>query len=559
MPSLSLYQLAMEFGRRALWERLNSEQLFALRLPDGRTGYCSVFGGSNPGMALYMGDESLLGLKARLNSPPEPQDWQRHRIAMEQRCIELRFERWTKLQPFSRKEILINWLPVENKGFVPEFRNLRPFKAPSALTEDQNEQIAFALEAALWLEERLYEGELGLRAAGFSTEGGLCPMIYQGTEGEWIKGSYPKPDFEALHYPSPHIDDEVGVARLRHLKRNGNSSLVCELIAMPELIQGDPPRYPAGMIIVDMTDGRIAAIPVVEDLEEQAEGLVAALLSLMQARGRPARVVARDSRTLDLISTALGQVGCPVERARAVRGMDQICRELYQEVFRHAQDRLREQQENFEDELMGEAELVKDFSGARAGECKCELCGANYTKGGMPNHLRGCRKRTIAGDLPYLLVRAEDMRFKQYYLYLAASARTNLKAVGRFLREIWADESGETGRFWMKTGRETGEAEMLDSPLEEILQPGDELCYEYDGIKIGLKVMERFDAVDLGPVELLARNQELRYQCGRCYNRARFVSGEGELLCPSCAGRHGRGVKKLENAPQDAHRGGEEK
>ena len=91
------------------------------------------------------------------------------------------------------------------------------------------------------------------------------------------------------------------------------------------------------------------------------------------------------------------------------------------------------------------------------------------------------------------------------------------------------------------------------------MQPGDELCYEYGGIRIGLKVMERFGAVDLGAVELLARNQEPGYQCTRCFNRARFVSGAGELLCPACARRHGKDIKRLENVPQDAHRDGEKK
>lgn len=551
MSPLRLYQLAMEFGRCELWMKLTEEQLFAIRFSDGRTGYCSVLQGEEPGMALYIGDEALLGLNTRLNGSGLTEMWQRHRVKMEQRCIELRFKKWAELNPFSRAGVAMGWIPAENEKKIPEIVSCVPFKMAVPLSETQAEDMIFALEAALWLDRRVSQGELGLRAAGFSQEGGLCPMIFRGAKGEWVSRTFPRPDFDALHYPSPRISDEVGVARLRHMKQSRTSSLVCELMVMPEPVQGNPPRYPVGLIIVDTTDGRISAIPVVEDMEAHGESLVAALLSIMQTKGRPARIVARDRRVLDLLSTALGQVGCPLERAHEVRGMDQICQELYIQVLRQAQARLQNQAEHLADEEETPAIRLQDFSDKKAGECRCELCRGVYTKGGLPNHFRGCRKTKIPGTSSCLLLRAEDVRFKQYYFYFAADVQTRLSTVETFMRKVWGGEGQPSGRFVINRG----EGVDAERPLHQIVSPGDSLTYEFGGAKIQIRVFERFEAEALGEVKLVARNVEPHYPCAQCDERARFVSEQGELLCAQCAEKQDGKLKKLNNTPFDARFG----
>ena len=56
-----LYELAFALRKAKPWKTLFDSELFALSLPNGETGYCSVMGflGEHLAIALYVGNHGL--------------------------------------------------------------------------------------------------------------------------------------------------------------------------------------------------------------------------------------------------------------------------------------------------------------------------------------------------------------------------------------------------------------------------------------------------------------------------------------------------------------------
>ena len=56
-----LYDLAFKFRESKLWNYVYEDELFAVKLSDERTAYCSIMGssGQHVALALYIGAEGL--------------------------------------------------------------------------------------------------------------------------------------------------------------------------------------------------------------------------------------------------------------------------------------------------------------------------------------------------------------------------------------------------------------------------------------------------------------------------------------------------------------------
>ena len=53
MSTEKMFDLAFAYKKSKLWKRLYDSELFAVRLPNGKTGYCSVMG--------MLGEHNALG------------------------------------------------------------------------------------------------------------------------------------------------------------------------------------------------------------------------------------------------------------------------------------------------------------------------------------------------------------------------------------------------------------------------------------------------------------------------------------------------------------------
>ena len=61
MASDKLYKLAFQYKNTKLWKKLYDDEIFAVKLPDGKTGYISIMGmaGDYNAIGLYVGSEGF--------------------------------------------------------------------------------------------------------------------------------------------------------------------------------------------------------------------------------------------------------------------------------------------------------------------------------------------------------------------------------------------------------------------------------------------------------------------------------------------------------------------
>ena len=69
MATEKMYDLAFQYKAAKLWKLLYDDEVFAVKLPDGETGYCSVMGmiGQHLALGLYVGDEGYQSYRILLD------------------------------------------------------------------------------------------------------------------------------------------------------------------------------------------------------------------------------------------------------------------------------------------------------------------------------------------------------------------------------------------------------------------------------------------------------------------------------------------------------------
>ena len=182
----------------------------------------------------------------------------------------------------------------------------------------------------------------------------------------------------------------------------------------------------------------------------------------------------------------------------------------------------------------------------------CLLCNSIYTGAGMSKHLKSCLPKYLeylpesggskTGSFFHIMVQGAD--FPEYWLQLKVSSESKLKALDKFLRDIWLECCGHLSAF-RYFSRELG----MQRRLSDILTPGMQFIHEYDfgETTISLaKVLGYYEGPikRKGPIEILARNDPPEFLCEEC-GKAPAVEictecqweGSG-WLCESCAEKH---------------------
>lgn len=155
----------------------------------------------------------------------------------------------------------------------------------------------------------------------------------------------------------------------------------------------------------------------------------------------------------------------------------------------------------------------------------------------MARHLAACAPARDVGDAsPATLIRLhiEAQGDRRYWLDLDMNAAAPLRALDRFLRDVWLECCGHMSAFTIHGVRyDTSRApdwsfDTLSSPprrsmnakLGEVVSPGRVFHHEYDfGTTTALKLRvagARDGRIGRRPVRLLARNEPLRWMCAVC-------------------------------------------
>ena len=314
MATDRMYELAFQYKKTKLWKKLHDTDIFAVKLSDGKIGYCCVMGmaGKENAVALYPGAQAFQSylelFELALNGmPPEAagQD-----ILFSQNCLQCAFENKDLLQPDELDEVKAytkkHGITLRGANAFPQFIRYQPYYHPWYISSELEQQyICEALEACMAMAEVLeMKGKRALGFSGYVLDASTpdIPCLEKGNDG-YIVTRIPVPEEIPVEYPSPTMKNEITLARLKKMKKKG--SLECRMVRLPMPIQeseGMPPYYPAFLAAVDTNAKKLYPTQPVLYLEEQPEDcLVAFAEVLLKAEICPKAIRTNDRRTFEML------------------------------------------------------------------------------------------------------------------------------------------------------------------------------------------------------------------------------------------------------------------
>ncbi len=276
----TLYRLAFAYKKTKLWKKLSDGQLFAVALPDGETGYCSVMGalGEHIALALYPGASGLRSYSMLASGLSPAGGVHAVEFALAQDCLMCSFENKDMLRACEaaavRDYCTANGVTLRGAHAWPRLLRCRPFYLPWTLDEEKD-RLAEGLEAALEVARRLETASadsLGLtEGPPYNRE---IPLLVKTEIGyDWQTVALP-PRLE-LDYPTGGPLYDLLLKRAS-MKRERAGVWACDVFLLPEPVGGgedeledEPvgraPFFPWVQLVLDVDSGMILDTTLCEE------------------------------------------------------------------------------------------------------------------------------------------------------------------------------------------------------------------------------------------------------------------------------------------------------
>jgi hypothetical protein len=430
-------------------------------------------------------------------------------------------------------------------------RKYEPFKYPWFIDDPVDEKrLLQALKAGVEVARRLVHDsvlatmispESGIEEAkrqlGFDS--GTLPVLTVQKEGfTWQTES--KPDNWSMLSLSPSLANELEVARMKKMIPEQGRVWYCHVMMFPIALRGEPPRFPALMILLDTGKG-MAKIPIAEQFPEQAKKIMEGFLSYLNEQGKPEYVYAQGRLTYYLLKTLAEQIGLTLVKNERIPEIEQA----EDDLIRYIESGGAEEKSVTPGGRNSKETVKKEQS-----KCICALCGKQVDKSAYLKHLKKCENRKLEpGDEHYFVLKVEGADSPEYFMYLDVMADTTLRRLDKFLRDIWLECCGHLSAFtihgadYYSSAVEYGDLGM-NYKLEDLLKLGESFRYEYDfGSSTGLKLKVAGVATAKRrrtKIMPLSRNIAPEFACVSCKKPAAFVrAGYGDDLaerayCENC-------------------------
>ena len=310
-----LYDLAFRFRKTKLWKKLYDSQLFAVKHADGSVGYCCVMGmnGEHLALAVYPGKGGMDSYRLLLQSYSVMDDFEHHEMLLSQNCVMCSFEKKDELRPRDLEKIYkycdAHHLVLKGRNAYPQFQRFRPHYFPWYLDDEADqmhllEGLEACLEVSCILESTTPE-EMGF--TGGEPFGRSIPLLEK-KDGAycWSRVSLPSP--LPTVYPSPEVGDDITVAKLNKVKKQGGE-WACNVFMHVQPISNEAredgsleepinaPFFPYLLVIVDNQSGLVLNMSISSDPEEYANEFLQTIVESLQDNGIPTRILVQNKRT----------------------------------------------------------------------------------------------------------------------------------------------------------------------------------------------------------------------------------------------------------------------
>ena len=366
MNKTRLYELAYSYRGAKLWKQLAEEELFAVRLPpdgdDESIGYCFVMGatGQHTALAVYRGGRAFSTYREFCDVLHE--GFTEPRDALIQDCMHCSFEQKDFLTPEELDQIkaYCKKTGIPARAPFPKFVRFQPFCVPGNVTDDGDwKTLENALRVAVKMAEvvkRSGKAALGLRPVYvsaddetygfeqmdmFSAQTGddeVTIPLYSLVNGSLLIERIPLPPYTKRTISPPAPVDEKTIENLKRGKQKG--IFECELVRLPEPVEGKPPFFPVALFTVDgdgfLREPQLSSGPMV-DADEMLSGFIASL-----GNSYPKAIRVRTEETFALLQTFCKKANILLTITDTLEYMDEVIDELF--------DRMMDDDDDFDDD-----------------------------------------------------------------------------------------------------------------------------------------------------------------------------------------------------------------
>ena len=302
-----LYEKAFAFKALKLWEKLEDDQIFAVRVGD-RDCYINIMGklGEHYALAVYPDREGMDGLW-RIYQAADGEETEILAAGLGQDSIHCEFAARDELEEDAMEQLKAyaksHGISMRGKqGIWPQFMRYRPYREPKLVTSEEDAEILEeALDGALWLAGQRRE-EICL-LAHMDEEGETIPLLCR--DGDtWRAEEMPMPAEPEASFPVGDTPNEMYKARTRKLKKKG--TWTCGLMLMPTLSAAegmDEKVYPWNLLTLNIPEKTGIEVQGVRDYETRTDVMLDKLMEAMfRENVCPKSIEVSDERTYALLS-----------------------------------------------------------------------------------------------------------------------------------------------------------------------------------------------------------------------------------------------------------------
>lgn len=334
MASEKMYDLAFQYKAIKLWKLLYDDELFAVRLSDGETGYCCVMGmrGEHIALSLYVGEDGYFSYRAMLDDDSDPSDYiAEGEMLTSQNCLQCSFENKDMLSDEELEEVRryakAHEKPLRGKNAFPQFTKYQPGKYPWHYDSDADERrICEALSAAIALSGLLREyTKQELQLLSLREGNKKLPLLsYDGDR--WIMGETTLPE-GTRQYPVPVITNEVLTERLRRTRKKGTWE--CGTMRLPAPVQEKTDKAPYfPMVLVAVNQEGYVFPPMISDGENAAK-IANTFAEKLLETSCPKAIRAGDGRCFAILQDLCKKAGIHLAREDQLETLDEIMQALF--------------------------------------------------------------------------------------------------------------------------------------------------------------------------------------------------------------------------------------
>lgn len=343
MISDKLYALAFEYKKTKLWNILWETEVFAVKMSDGKIGYISIMGiiGEHCALGLYVGEEGFDSFRMMMNirkfivSIEESSE-----MFLQQKCLQCAFESKDMLSKEEREETKkyarSHGIRIAGKNAYPHFVKYQPNCLPWHLqTEKEEEELCEALAAAIEMAKLLEEKRpetLGLERFTDATK--EVPMLEQ-QNGVYVLGKAKIPKEKPKKLPTPKASNDIGIAKLKKLKKMGVWE--CGIIRYPQPVQNEQdeiPVFPVVLLAVESFTNHILSIEPVSGYEDNPEKLLNLFIdAFLSEHIRPSKIKVRDERTYAFAKAFCDRLKIAVSIEEELPALDDVEDSFYEHIF----------------------------------------------------------------------------------------------------------------------------------------------------------------------------------------------------------------------------------